>query len=120
MAQLINNNYTYGDNLTWQKGLHLFKFGAQFIRYQQNIIYSGVAVLTLALAFAFCCTASSQSLTVDNNLGHMVRKYLDQRADHQIAERQKEIAAIKDKAAVQTRQAYIRKIFRYKKKYYQD
>jgi hypothetical protein len=39
----IDNNYTYGDNLTWQKGLHLFKFGAQFLRYQQNIIYGGVA-----------------------------------------------------------------------------
>jgi hypothetical protein len=38
----VLNNYTYGDNLTWQKGKHTFKFGAQFIRYQQNIIYSGL------------------------------------------------------------------------------
>jgi cephalosporin-C deacetylase-like acetyl esterase len=67
----------------------------------------------LAIAFAstflFCGTASSQSLTVDNNLGQMVRKYLDQRAYHQIAERQNEIAAIQNKGAVQKRQVYIRK-----------
>ncbi len=66
-------------------------------------------VFTLTFAFVFCCTASSQSLTVDNNLGHMVRKYLDQRANHQFAERQNEIAAIQDKVAVRKRQAYIRK-----------
>lgn len=39
----VMNNFTYGDNLTWQKNKHIFKFGAQFIRYQQNIIYSGVS-----------------------------------------------------------------------------
>ena len=38
----VLNNFTYGDNLTWQKGKHTFKLGAQFIRYQQNIIYSGL------------------------------------------------------------------------------
>ncbi len=42
-SDLVENNFTYGDNLTWQKGRHLFKFGAQFIRYQQNIIYSGLS-----------------------------------------------------------------------------
>lgn len=41
-SDIVMNNYTYGDNLTWQKGKHTFKFGAQFIRYQQNIIYSGL------------------------------------------------------------------------------
>jgi hypothetical protein len=35
------NNYTYGDNLTWQRGRHLIKMGGQFIRYQQNSIYTG-------------------------------------------------------------------------------
>lgn len=39
----VMNNFTYGDNLTWQKDRHTFKFGMQFIRYQQNIIYSGVS-----------------------------------------------------------------------------
>ncbi len=35
------NNFTYGDNLTLQKGKHLIKMGGQFIRYQQNSIYTG-------------------------------------------------------------------------------
>lgn len=52
----VMNNFTYGDNLTWQKGRHTFKFGAQFIRYQQNIIYSGVSgaegVLTYSGVFS--------------------------------------------------------------------
>jgi outer membrane receptor protein involved in Fe transport len=39
----VMNNFTYGDNLTWQKGRHNFKFGGQLIRYQQQIIYSGVS-----------------------------------------------------------------------------
>jgi hypothetical protein len=35
------NNYTYADNLTILKGAHAIKLGAQFIRYQQNSIYTG-------------------------------------------------------------------------------
>jgi hypothetical protein len=31
-----DNNYIYSDNVTWQHGTHITKFGAQFIRYQQN------------------------------------------------------------------------------------
>ncbi|SEB38957.1 TonB-dependent receptor [Terriglobus roseus] len=37
----IMNNFTYGDNLTVQKGSHVIKMGAQFIRYQQNSLYTG-------------------------------------------------------------------------------
>jgi hypothetical protein len=39
--QFHENNFYYGDNLTWQRGTHTLKFGAQFVRYQQNIYYSG-------------------------------------------------------------------------------
>ena len=39
--QFHENNFYYGDNLTWQRGTHTLKFGAQFLRYQQNIYYSG-------------------------------------------------------------------------------
>ncbi|MEK6396831.1 MAG: TonB-dependent receptor, partial [Terriglobus sp.] len=35
------NNFTYEDNLTVQKGAHIIKMGAQFIRYQQNSVYTG-------------------------------------------------------------------------------
>ena len=37
----VDNVFEYADNLTWQRGRHLFKFGAEFIRYQQNSFYPG-------------------------------------------------------------------------------
>ena len=37
----IDNMFGYSDNLTWQRGKHLVKFGAQLIRYQQNSFYPG-------------------------------------------------------------------------------
>ncbi|GIU75742.1 MAG: hypothetical protein KatS3mg004_2829 [Bryobacteraceae bacterium] len=40
-SNTADNKYTYYDNLTWQKGRHLLKMGAQFMRYQQNRYYSG-------------------------------------------------------------------------------
>ncbi len=36
-----DNKFIYYDNLTWQKGKHLVKFGGQMMRYQQNRYYSG-------------------------------------------------------------------------------
>jgi hypothetical protein len=37
----IDNVFEYSDNLTWQRGKHLMKFGAEFTRYQQNSFYPG-------------------------------------------------------------------------------
>jgi hypothetical protein len=37
----IDNVFQYGDNLTWQKGKHLMKFGVELTRYQQNSFYPG-------------------------------------------------------------------------------
>lgn len=37
----IDNTFDYADNLTWERGHHLLKFGAQFLRYQQNSFYPG-------------------------------------------------------------------------------
>jgi hypothetical protein len=37
----VDNSFTYGDVFTWSKDRHTFKFGAQFIRYQQNSYYPG-------------------------------------------------------------------------------
>jgi hypothetical protein len=37
----IDNVFQYGDNLTWQHGKHLLKFGAELTRYQQNSFYPG-------------------------------------------------------------------------------
>ncbi len=32
----FDNNFLYADNLTWQRGRQVIKFGAEFLRYQQN------------------------------------------------------------------------------------
>jgi hypothetical protein len=37
----IDNIFGYADSLTWQRGKHLFKFGGNFLRYQQNSFYPG-------------------------------------------------------------------------------
>jgi hypothetical protein len=37
----VDNNFTYGDNLTWLKGRHTFKFGVQFLREQSNAFSAG-------------------------------------------------------------------------------
>ncbi len=35
------NTFLYGDNLTWSKNRHTFKFGVQYLRQQQNNFYPG-------------------------------------------------------------------------------
>ncbi|HTU50297.1 MAG TPA: TonB-dependent receptor [Acidobacteriaceae bacterium] len=37
----VDNVFGYMDNLTWQHGRHLLKFGGEFLRYQQNSFYPG-------------------------------------------------------------------------------
>jgi hypothetical protein len=37
----IDNVFEYSDDLTWQRERHLFKFGAEVTRYQQNSFYPG-------------------------------------------------------------------------------
>jgi hypothetical protein len=41
LSNTADNKFIYYDNLTWQKGKHLLKMGAQFMRYQQNRYYAG-------------------------------------------------------------------------------
>jgi hypothetical protein len=36
-----DNSFLYGDNFTWLKNRHTFKFGVQFLRQQQNNFYPG-------------------------------------------------------------------------------
>ena len=40
IGSIIDNTYSYGDNLTWQHGVHLVQHGDQAIRYQNNYITS--------------------------------------------------------------------------------
>ena len=37
----IDNNFDYGDDLTWVHGNHITRFGVQFIRYQENYVQPG-------------------------------------------------------------------------------
>jgi hypothetical protein len=37
----VDNVFGYSDNLTWQRGRHLLKFGGEFLRYEQNSFYPG-------------------------------------------------------------------------------
>jgi len=37
----VDNVFGYSDNLSWQKGKHLLKFGGEFLRYEQNSFYPG-------------------------------------------------------------------------------
>ena len=37
----VDNSFTYGDDFTWLKDKHTFKFGVQFIRYQSNCFSPG-------------------------------------------------------------------------------
>jgi hypothetical protein len=41
LSNTADNKFIYYDNLTWQKGKHLLKMGAQLMRYQQNRYYAG-------------------------------------------------------------------------------
>lgn len=41
LSNTADNKFIYYDNLTWQKGRHLLKMGATFMRYQQNRYYAG-------------------------------------------------------------------------------
>jgi hypothetical protein len=44
MAWMVNmheTNFTYADNINWQRGHHMVKAGAEFLRYQQNYIFPG-------------------------------------------------------------------------------
>jgi hypothetical protein len=40
-SNTADNKFIYYNNLTWQTGKHVLKFGGQFIRFQQNRYYSG-------------------------------------------------------------------------------
>jgi hypothetical protein len=37
-TDVIDNNFTYGDDITWVHGTHITRMGVQFVRYQENYI----------------------------------------------------------------------------------
>lgn len=41
VTSFVDNTFDYGDDLTWEHGNHITKFGVQVLRYQQNSFYPG-------------------------------------------------------------------------------
>lgn len=41
VQNFLDNVFNYGDDLIWQHGKHVTKFGVQVVRYQQNYYYAG-------------------------------------------------------------------------------
>lgn len=41
ITNFVDNIFNYGDDLIWQHGRHITKFGVQVARYQQNFYYAG-------------------------------------------------------------------------------
>ena len=54
-----DNTFEYGDNLTWQRGRHTIKMGAQFTRYQNNFFLNSAGRLgTFSYSGAFTSNPS--------------------------------------------------------------
>jgi hypothetical protein len=65
-ANLLDNTFTYGDNLTIERGRHTFKMGVEILRYQQNNYYPGNngAMGTFGYSGNFTANASSLGYSV--------------------------------------------------------
>ena len=61
-----DNSFTYGDNFTWLKDKHTFKFGAQFIRYQQNTFSAGNDGVLGTMAYTGVSTSNPTSNSTNN------------------------------------------------------
>ncbi len=65
----VDNSFTYGDNFTWLKDRHTFKFGVQFLRYQQNSLYPGNDGLLGIFGYTGVFTTNPQPSSSSNNPG---------------------------------------------------
>jgi Carboxypeptidase regulatory-like domain/TonB dependent receptor len=65
-SNLIDNTFTYGDNLTIERGRHTFKMGVEILRYQQNNFYPGNtgAMGTFGYSGNFTSNATSPGYSV--------------------------------------------------------
>ncbi|QHS52442.1 TonB-dependent receptor [Edaphobacter sp. 12200R-103] len=70
-----DNTFTYADNLTYLHGHHSFKFGAQFIRYQQNSLYPGNDGLLGQFVYTGNFTSNPTSGLTNNTQGYSVADF---------------------------------------------
>jgi outer membrane receptor protein involved in Fe transport len=70
-----DNTFTYADNLTYLRGHHSFKFGAQFIRYQQNSLYPGNDGLLGQFVYTGNFTSNPASGLANNAQGYSVADF---------------------------------------------
>jgi len=73
LGQSFDITFSYGDDLSWQRGRHLFKFGAQFLRYDLNFNYGGNSgpLGIDAYTGAFSGGSASNSSIADFVLGYV-------------------------------------------------
>jgi Carboxypeptidase regulatory-like domain/TonB dependent receptor len=66
VGNLIDNTFTYGDDLTMERGKHTFKMGVEILRYQQNDYYPGNdgAMGTFGYSGNFTANATSPGYSV--------------------------------------------------------
>lgn len=67
-SSLINNIFTYGDNLTWQLARHSLHFGIEVLRYQQNNFYPGNDGVMGRIQFSGAFTGSTIPDFVSNQV----------------------------------------------------
>ena len=70
-----DNTFTYADNLTYLHGRHSFKFGAQFIRYQQNSLYPGNDGLLGQFVYTGNFTSNPTSGLTNNTQGYSIADF---------------------------------------------
>lgn len=65
-SNLLDNTFTYGDDLTIERGKHTFKMGVEILRYQQNDYYPGNngAMGTFGYSGNFTANATSPGYSV--------------------------------------------------------
>jgi hypothetical protein len=71
----VDNSFTYGDNLTWLKDKHTFKFGAQFIRYQSNCFSAGNDGVLGTMAYTGVSSSNPINSASTNPLGNNTGGY---------------------------------------------
>jgi hypothetical protein len=66
-ADIIDNTFTYVDNLTWQRGLHLISMGVQALRYQDNYTTNNNAGFLGSLSYSGTYTSNPNANAVNGN-----------------------------------------------------